>query len=102
MGSNTLEWILTNVNLTCLFLVFLLTVIYVRWKQMEVDFESAYVYYEEGSWYDGQVWEKPLSILKNDRLLSSQEVRPILRRLTYSLCTLFCWNILCTVLILFD
>jgi hypothetical protein len=23
--------------------------------------------YEEGSWYDGQIWEKPILLLKNDR-----------------------------------
>ena len=24
-------------------------------------------YYEEASWFDGQYWEKPLSVIKKDR-----------------------------------
>jgi hypothetical protein len=32
------------------------------------------VFYEEGSWFDGQVWEKPFSVIKNDRLLASQKL----------------------------
>ena len=33
------------------------------------------VFYEEGSWFDGQIWEKPFSVIKNDRLLASQKMR---------------------------
>ena len=32
------------------------------------------VFYEEGSWFDGQIWEKPFSVIKNDRLLASQKM----------------------------
>ena len=33
------------------------------------------VFYEEGSWFDGQIWEKPFSVIKNDRLLASQKMK---------------------------
>lgn len=32
--------------------------------------------YEEGSWYDTQIWEKPMRIIKADRFLAFQ--KPIL------------------------
>lgn len=33
------------------------------------------VFYEEGSWFDGQIWEKPFYVIKNDRLLASQKMK---------------------------
>jgi hypothetical protein len=46
-----------------------------RWKEVEKRLNLSSVFYEEASWYDGQIWEKPFSILKNDRLLNTQRVR---------------------------
>jgi hypothetical protein len=46
-----------------------------RWKEVEKRLNLPNVFYEEASWYDGQFWEKPFSILKNDRLLNTQLVR---------------------------
>ena len=37
--------------------------------------------YEESGWYDGQIWEKPLSWRERDLLVARYEVRPILGRL---------------------
>ena len=42
---------------------------------------SEKVEYEESGWYDGQVWEKPVSWRERDLLLAQHEVRPILGRL---------------------
>tara|TARA_B110000503_G_C6796818_1_gene269452 strand:+ start:170 stop:373 length:204 start_codon:yes stop_codon:yes gene_type:complete len=39
------------------------------------------VFYEEASWFDGKIWEKPFFLIKNDKLLSSQKIQPILKRL---------------------
>jgi hypothetical protein len=39
------------------------------------------VEYEESGWYDGQVWEKPLSWRQRDRLVARHQVGPVLRRL---------------------
>ena len=38
--------------------------------------------YEESGWYDGQIWEKPLSWRERDLLVARYEVRPILGRLS--------------------
>jgi hypothetical protein len=46
-----------------------------RWKEVEKRLNLSNVFYEEASWYDGQIWEKPFSILKNDRFLNTQFVQ---------------------------
>ena len=76
------NWFILTIisSLLCLFLF--LVVVFSRWKQLEKDFNNPYVFYEESSWYDGQVWKKPLFILKNDRLISSQRITPIVIRLS--------------------
>ena len=60
----------------------LLIIIFYRWKQVEKDFNQPRIFYEEASWYDGQIWEKPFSILKNDKLISTQKIKPILQRIS--------------------
>jgi hypothetical protein len=52
-----------------------------RWNQLKEKFENSRLFYEESSWFDCQYWEKPLLIIKNDRLLVTQKIQPILRRL---------------------
>ena len=73
-----IEWLLMNCFLSLIFLSFLLFIIFYRWKQVEKDFNQPRIFYEEASWYDGQIWEKPFSILKNDKLISTQKIKPIL------------------------
>ena len=48
--------------------------LFFRWKEIQKRLKEPTVFYEEGSWYDGQIWEKPFSVIKNDRLLSIQKV----------------------------
>ena len=51
------------------------------WSSVHKRLLSEKVEYEESGWYDGQVWEKPLSWRERDLLLAQHEVRPILGRL---------------------
>ena len=51
---------------SCLFSIF----------QVEEKFIQSRFLYEEGSWYDTQIWEKPIRIIKGDRFLAFQ--KPIL------------------------
>lgn len=62
-----------------------------RWHGIEIRFNQARLIYEEASWYDGQVWEKPFFVIKNDRFLKSQKILAIQRRIqtTFSLFFLF-------------
>ena len=48
---------------------------------------SESVEYEESGWYDGQIWEKPLSWREKDLLIARHEVRPILGRLSWAMAT---------------
>ena len=74
-------------------LFFLIVLIFSRWKQIEKDFNEPRLFYEEASWYDGQIWEKPFSILKNDKLISTQKIKPILERISRTIFTILSWNL---------
>ena len=87
------DWLLINLSISLTFLFFLVLVIFARWKQIEKEFNQPRLFYEEASWYDGQVWEKPLSILKNDKLISTQKIKPILERISRTMFTLFSLNL---------
>ena len=64
-----------------------------RWSQLLRRFRSSRLFYEEGSWYDGQYWEKPLELIKNDKLLTSQKIKPILKRIIKTLIVLLSFNV---------
>jgi len=52
----------------------------IRWKEIEKRLNLPNILYEEGSWYDSQIWEKPFSMIKNDRLICSQTIKPFLKK----------------------
>jgi hypothetical protein len=64
--------------------MFLLLVNFARWKQVEIRLSKSRLFYEEASWYDGQIWEN-LFYFKNDKLLSTQKIQPILQRILRTL-----------------
>jgi hypothetical protein len=70
-----------------------------RWNEIKKRLNQARLFYEEASWYDGQIWEKPFIILKNDRLLVSQKLEPVLRRLINTLVFLIYLDVLLLILI---
>ncbi|MFM7265170.1 MAG: CGLD27 family protein, partial [Cyanobium sp.] len=51
------------------------------WRYVHRRLISERVDYEESGWYDGQVWEKPLSWRQQDLLVARHEVAPVLVRL---------------------
>ncbi len=60
---------------------FLFFINFFRWKKVENDLLKANIEYEESSWYDTQIWEKPFSLLKNDNLLTTQRIKPIIQKM---------------------
>lgn len=62
-----------------------LTSIYNRWLSINQRLIKSRVFYEEASWFDGKFWEKPFFLIKNDKLLSSQKIQPVLKRLFYTI-----------------
>ena len=55
------------------------------WQSIHQRLISERVEYEESGWYDGQVWEKPLSWRQQDLLVAQHQVRPVLARLRRAL-----------------
>jgi hypothetical protein len=74
------------------FLIFLFFVNFSLWFQLLNQFRSTRLFYEEGSWYDGQFWEKPIELIKNDKLISQQKIKPILNRIFKTLINLILLN----------
>lgn len=54
-----------------------------RWENIKQRFIKSRLFYEEASWFDGQIWEKPAYILRNDKLIANQKIQPIIQRLIY-------------------
>jgi hypothetical protein len=75
------DWVIENLFWTTFCLMNFGFLLIFRWSQVQKRFNTSRLFYEEISWYDGQIWEKPLLIIKNDRLISSQKITPILNRL---------------------
>ncbi|CAI8169436.1 MAG: CGLD27 family protein [Prochlorococcus sp.] len=57
------------------------------WSYIHQRLLSERVEYEESGWFDGQVWEKPLSWREQDMLVAQHEVKPILGRLGRAMAT---------------
>ena len=93
------DWILSNLVISLNIILTLYFVIIWRRNEVKKRLNQARLFYEEASWYDGQIWEKPFIILKNDRLLVSQKLEPVLRRLTNTLVSLVYLDILLLILI---
>lgn len=72
---------------------FFLFVIFFRWFELNRRLKKSRLFYEEGSWYDGKTWNKPLSLIKNEKLFSSQKIEPILQRLITTISSLLFINI---------
>lgn len=51
------------------------------WSQLQKRLNQARIFYEEASWFDGQLWQKPFFLLRNDRFLSTQQFQPFLQKL---------------------
>lgn len=94
-----LETLVETLLLALLGVSFLFFVNYARWKQVEIRFRKSRLFYEEASWYDGQIWEKPLGIVKNDKLLSTQKIQPLLQRILRTLFTLLAGILFLSILL---
>jgi hypothetical protein len=79
------EFLLFNCFFSINFLIFLFLINFSFWLQLFKKFRSSRLFYEEGSWYDGQFWEKPMELIKNDKLIANQKIKPILKRILKTL-----------------
>lgn len=70
-----------DVILSSLELILLFIYIQRNWLYIQSRLQSPTIFYEESSWYDGKIWVKPVSILKQERLISYYQISPLLQRL---------------------
>jgi hypothetical protein len=80
-----LELVLAAAVAAALLPVLLLVRQWLGWRSIHRRLVSERVEYEESGWYDGQVWEKPLSWRQQDLLVAQHQVRPVLSRLERAL-----------------
>lgn len=73
--------ILFSIFLSLILLSFIFVLNFSSWFQVFERFRTTRLFYEEGSWYDGQIWEKPIELIKNDKLISILKIKPILKRI---------------------
>lgn len=98
--NNLFYWLLIKCLLSLLSVFFYLNFIIFRWITINKKFQTPRIIYEEASWYDGQIWNKPFFLIKNDKLLSTQKIDPILQRLIRT--NLICLFILIGLLLIFE
>jgi hypothetical protein len=77
----SLESLLITNFITTISININLLIVLSRWIQVNKRFKTSRLFYEEASWYDGQIWEKPLELIRSDNLLSSQKIEPTIKRL---------------------
>ena len=85
-GTESITQIIETIQITSICslicLSILLCYVIINWKQVDNRFNTSRLIYEEGSWYTSEIWEKPISLIKNDKLISTQIIQPILNRNT--------------------
>lgn len=53
---------------------------YLVLREISLNLNKSRLFYEEASWFDGQLWEKPFETIKNDRLLKTQNIKSNLEK----------------------
>ncbi len=80
----TLAFLLASCLGSAFFVGLALIRLYLGWSYIGDRLKTTKIIYEESSWYDGQVWEKPVEDYQRDQLIFTYQVRPILQRLQKS------------------
>ncbi len=55
--------------------------LYLGWSYIGDRLKKTKITYEESSWYDGQIWEKPVEFYCRDQLIFTHQVEPMIKRL---------------------
>lgn len=66
---------------SALFVALTLIRLYLGWSYIGDRLTKTKITYEESSWYDGQIWEKPAQFYYRDQLIFKHQVEPIIKRL---------------------
>lgn len=79
--AGLLQKVIFSLQILVLVRFFLFFVTFFRWRDSYISFSKSIILYEEASWFDTQFWEKPFFLIKNDKLIATQKIRPQLQRL---------------------
>lgn len=74
------KFIILNCFIIITIEIFIIIRIYLGWLYIQKRLNKPIIEYEESGWYDGQIWIKPIKILKQDRLICYYKVLPIINR----------------------
>ena len=66
--------------LISLILSFISILLY-SWIQTFKKFSLSFIFYEESSWFDSEIWQKSFYCIKKDKLIQSQKIFPIIKKL---------------------
>lgn len=80
-SRQTLSFLVATSLGGCLFVAFVLIRLYLGWRYVGERLVKTKIVYEESSWYDGQVWEKPVELHYRDKLIFQHQVLPLLKKL---------------------
>ena len=92
-SSTVLNNTLRSFFLTNFFFLLFYLFTYLKWKNLENRFKESRIIYEEGSWYDSQIWEKPFLLIKNEKLIASQKILPFLQQLFFNIFLFLFFNL---------
>jgi hypothetical protein len=83
LKNKGLNLLIDNFLISTFCIFFIVFVNLLRWIEVNKKFLNPRLFYEEGSWYDGETWEKPFLLIKNDKLISVQNIQPIIQKFIF-------------------
>ena len=73
--------------------------LYLQIKELAKKLFLCKIFYEEGSWFNIEYWEKFFFLIKNDRLLLIQKIRPTFKKQIQAFLSVMCYFIILLILI---
>jgi len=71
------------------FFISFLSILFYRWYLLKETFQTSRLFYEEISWFDGQIWQKPSFLIKTDHLINELKIIVLLKRVFQVFCYTF-------------
>lgn len=84
-----LKFLLVNSTESFFFILLIIIRLFVSWHYIKQRLNESTIFYEESSWYDGQIWTKSKNILFQEKFIYKYQVLPILKKINYILLETF-------------
>ena len=99
--KSPLNFCLINSILSFFFILVIISRLFLSWNYIKQRLNNSVIFYEESSWYDGQIWSKPKSILFQERFIYMYQVLPIIKKINTILIKTFIFFISLLILLKF-